>query len=460
MRNFEKNIKTKADAFQMNPSPGSFDKVMASIEKEKKRRSIFWLWILIPGILVAASCSIWIYQLSLSGSIQPTTIAQQTGDIRSKNTTGKKKINEQKTYLNITSGHSENRSFNENQESIEKDLLPKNNTSKKPQHNPIQNKVKVTEEKKSSNVSTKDYHLTIENNQQQNATVVTQNIDQNNQTLFSLRNKELFITTNKIIPCQLPSVNNSLGLYPNRILTSFNYPHPIIKPEKFNRFSLGIYADLGVSKNIFTDYQKDSISTTYYAARSQTDVFLFSYSAGLQFRYSPLRFLAIETGIGFTHYESNQVVMDAGITLSAADLENFPDTALTLFSSNPISKEYRNTYDYISIPVKVYYQKTWNWVGVEAGGGVIFDIPVNTHSYVANENNGYSFLENSVDKSRLNKFGLQVSANINMVFRIKQFGVFMGPTFKYRVNSMFDNNYIIQQQNYFIGGTIGARYHF
>lgn len=459
MRNFEKNIKTKADAFQMNPTPDSFDKVMASLEQKKKRRSIFWLWILIPGILIAGSGSIGLYQLLLPTSLKSNYIGQPTSIVPFKYNAEKMNMIEQKPASQTHSSHSETRSLNQNEVINQTDLSQHNNTTKIPQHNTIQTKVKMAEEKTSNNVDTKYSNDITENNHLHSTTIATQNMDQNNLTLFSVRNKELFITTNKIIPYQLPSIDNSLRLNPNLVISSLNYP-PIIRPEKFSRFSLGIYSDLGVSKAIFNDTNKDSISSLYYNARNQTNIFLFSYSAGLQFRYSPIKCLAIETGVGFTHYESNQMVMDANISVSSTDLEYYPDTALTLSNPNAVSKLYSNVYDYVSIPLKVYYQNKWKWIGLEAGGGIIFDVPVNTRSYVANENNGFSFLEHDVNKSRLNKFGVQLSVNANVVFHIKKIGVFAGPAFKYRLNSMFDDNYIIRQQNYFIGGQIGIRYNF
>ena len=55
MRNFEKHIQEKANSFEMSPLPDSFDKVMAALEKKKKRRFLFWLWFLIPGFAIGGT---------------------------------------------------------------------------------------------------------------------------------------------------------------------------------------------------------------------------------------------------------------------------------------------------------------------------------------------------------------------------------------------------------------------
>ncbi len=243
-----------------------------------------------------------------------------------------------------------------------------------------------------------------------------------------------------------------------KVITTPHIFKPIIK-NNFSKWSLGLFTQIGASKSIFIN-NNDSSGTGYTNIRTSTDQFLFCYSAGLSVRYSPVKFLAIETGIGFTHYESNQIITNGGAASLSITEQTDLDTALTLLSSSGNSKEYHNTYDYISIPLKLYYQKKWNWTGIKAGAGVLFDIPVNTCSYVADENSGLSFLRKEVKDARLNMFGIQASLNLHMVFHAKRISFFVGPVFKYRLNSMFDDQYIIKQHNYFIGAEMGIRYNF
>ncbi len=444
MRNFEKNIKNKAYAFQLDPMPDSFDKVMDALEKKKKRRFIFWLWILIPGFLIAGG-GLLINQMYSSANAQVQAQSLKASHLLTvlfkENKQGL--VHEDKYALTETTHTTtpENK-MNNRPTSETQSLASKNNQP-----------VFI---KESSNQSAEF------NNRNEKSFVQIE--EKTNMTQVPSREKWTPIIFSNPYFVTFPT-HSSNPVYSRTQIPFTKSTLPVIKSNSHQtgRWSIGIYSDLGVSKNIFIN-NKDSAGFGYTNARQLTDKFLFSYSAGIQFRYSPVKWLAIETGIGFTHYESNQLLSNAGFSWTTSGNNNDPDTALTLSSVDPQSAfgpyEYQNVYDYISIPIKVYYQKKWNWTGIEAGGGIIFDLPVNTHSYVADENSNMSYLRHEVKTSRLNVFGIQASANIHLVFHIKKFGLFAGPTFKYRMNSMFDKNYITRQHNYFIGGEMGLRYHF
>jgi len=452
MKSFEKNIKTQANAFQMDPTPGSFDKVIAALEKKKKRRFIFWLWFLIPGFAIGGT--IGIYQIFSSSD--KTTLAHQKTEYVTEST---KNSDEQTTSQSSSTENiisSSSAPDNSNIHSSEKNTEVTNESQTDVTNKNESNTFEKKKNNSTVNTNTKNIHQThiIDANQ-----LNIKNNDDKSVTDIGIKKRINESAIRPFFPTSVKIQENRNG----SLLSTKDIPlEPSILPiptTLHSKFSLGVYSDLGVSKSIFTSKQNDSTSQGYYSARKETDQFIFSYSAGLQFRYSPVKFLTVETGIGFTHYESNQIIVNGGASSSSMTTDLL-DTVITLFASAPTSKEYRNTYDYISIPLKVYYQKRWKWTSIEAGGGVIFDIPVHTEAYVADENSGYSYLRNTVKDSRLNMFGIQVSANVNMVFHVKKFSLFVGPTFKYRLNSMFDENYIIQQRPYFIGGQLGVRYNF
>jgi len=443
MKDFEKYIQEKASAFEMNPMPDSFDKVMDALEKKKKRRFIFWLWFLVPGILIGAVGILGI-QLNSNFSSQNTTASTNT-PITSTNTS---RVNTNNTQIktrptqteelitdkgegNITRVEKTNKNF-----LSEKNIRVIKDTTNKQANNTVNNLNKKEDEQ--NNVSL--YKLPLVHN---------------------FRIKEIGILGHVNHITNIPFGENKLLLGTTQIPNIHTNPVDFVSP-KTSKFSLGIYTDLGVSKsNFYTSVPVDSTPKgNYTTARKSADKFIFSYSAGLQFRYSPIKFLSIETGIGFTHYESYQIIANSSVTTSSLLDQNEPDTVLSFASYSSSYKEYYNTYDYISIPFKLYFQKKWTFIGVEAGGGVVFDIPVNTRSYAADENTGVSYLVKDVNHSRLNKFGVLAVANLNLVFHIGKFSLFAGPTFKYRLNSMFDDQYIMQQHPYFIGAQIGVRYNF
>ncbi len=462
MKNFEKNMKNKADSFQMSPLPDSFDKVMAALEKKKKRRFIFWIWFLIPGFAVGATIGVYQVYQGIGNSTTTQNSAQETF---ANNTTPHK--NNSPTY----SSSKENSNFptdNTNKKTIDNTQSSKENHINGNEKS-FQNKSTIS--KNTQGPSNKN--LTSDNKEETNTykssqtNVITNTRNQTNNSIIDVKQK--------INESKIHTFSSSLVRVPVTQQFSLSQKDvplvPVLKPNlpefiiaKRSKFSLGIYADMGVTKSIFsTTVPVDStFKGSYTGIRSSTDKFMFSFSTGLQFRYSPVKFLSLETGIGFTRMQSYQILLGGGTSASLVGPTYDPDTAFSIsaYSGNPATKEFYNIYDYVSIPIKIFYQKRWSWIGFEGGGGVIFDIPVNTYSYAADENSGISYLTKTVNNSRLNMFGIQVAANINVVFHIKKFSVFGGPTFKYRLNSMFDNQYIMQQRPYFIGGQIGARYNF
>jgi hypothetical protein len=462
MKDFEKNIQTKADAFRMDPLPDSFDKVMEALEKKKKRRFIFWLWFLIPGLAIGGS--IGIYEI-FSGTSKPILAYEQKQEVINNNekidqnisspTDPKKKTNttlkENTSTTNIVEHEQTLNNTIDKKGSFQKNRI----TSETANRNNSINNTTIEDQVITSHHQTEKHHDLITSNE--NHTTDSKN------GVNSFREKETLIINPNMNFVSMFATSHSFSSFKKQFIPKVQTsPLVYIKP-KFSKFSLGIYSDLGVSKSSFyTTVPSDSTAKgSYTSARSSADKFLFSYSAGLQFRYSPIRCFGIETGVGFTHYESYQVIANGGTSPGSIMDQNEPDTVLSFDSFNgPSLKEYYNTYDYISIPVKIYYQNKWKWVGIEAGGGVIFDIPVNTKSYAADENTGESYLKKDLGGSRLNKFGIQAVGNLNVVFHIGNFSLFAGPTFKYRLNSMFDDHYIMQQRPYFIGVQIGVRYNF
>jgi hypothetical protein len=448
MNSFEKNIKNKADSFEMQPAPGSFDLIMDALQKKKKRRFIFWLWILIPGVVVGCGLLL-INPFQRSTPFQYLTSGSETLTWSIKITPGNHPLlsvsmadfsTQQKQYAQV----------NQNQPHIHSTLPSKR--VQRTQHEPnnftlhTQTKTKLEGGHTSNNTQV---DKTMGNNQSEELT----------ERVLPARIQESPLNINAAHTSFIPFTHQPRMFTLQPLMLPQH--HPYLVRSNHSRWSIGAYAEAGVSKNIFAN-NADSAGVYYTTVRTNTDKFLFSYSAGLQVRYAPVKFLAIETGIGFTHYTANQIISDAGFNAGSATIEDsfLPDTVATIFTASAVSKEYHNVYDYISIPLKVYYQKKWKWTGVEAGAGVIFDIPVHTSSYAADDSSGLSFLRTDVPSSRLNLFGIQASVNMHMVFHANKFSFFAGPVFKYRMNSMFDKNYIVEQRSYFIGGEFGARYNF
>ena len=440
MRSFEKHIKNKANAFQLDPLPDSFDQVMAALEKKKKRRFLFWIWWVFPGILLAggSTCLYYFYPVShYSASAQVvktlpshTLFHHPVHHIREASTSSERSSENMQEHTEEikTSIHTSLVDYTEKTTNRHTETLTRQGIQ-----NPLYTTTDINKQ-------------VIENKKDE---------PESQQSTQAENRQDTLVKSSFPASVQIPL---SVPVLSIQKVAHIHTDTPTIKTDHFKRFSIGAYTDLGVTKSNYENnvYVMGSSGTSplfssYTSSRQATDKFLFTYSAGLQFRYNPFRFLAVETGVGFTRVESYQIVTNGGSPFTGL-------YTLATFSSG--AQEYRNIYDYITIPIKVYYQKKWSWIGTEAGAGISFDVPVHTQSYVVNDSSGLSFYHDKLNGSRLNQFGIGVSVQAHAVFYVKNFSFFAGPIFKYRLNSMFDKNYAIRQYNYFIGAEIGIRYNF
>jgi hypothetical protein len=475
MSEFEKNIKQQASGYLMDPDPGSFEQVMTALSKKKKNRFILILCFLLPLTLVAGSGAfIFNYfgtkdaqvtirpllpkdKISSSKKTKIAAINQQVADNKNSNYKNKlpnqsfrfsdsKKINEVKKQTSQSKKHSTRSTKDVNQiiyqpEEEHDTTLLNNEDEQKQFHQP---------DTLSTNQQKENKRFTLESNQTSN----------------DILNKRIVST-----PFQLSS-NSWLKLpvsYSLPTLTRVDTPFVLMKrPDKIRRWSLGGYAQFGMTRNMFSanedttaGYSGPPYNSYYTNARKNTDKFLLGYSVGITVRFVPIKFLAIETGIGFSHYESNQVIYPASTSPNPGE----PSLAWTQPGAVGGSTNYHNVYDYLTIPLHVYYQKKWNLIGIESGAGINFEIPVHTKSYtetVISDSSGAYYISKFTDniKDSPLTFSVQAQVNFHLVFHVKKFSFYIGPAFKYRINSMFNDAYVIRQHSYLIGLETGVNYHF
>jgi len=480
MRNFEKNIRSAADSFKMEPAEGSFDQVMNALEKKKKRRFLFWLWFLIPGILMAAG---WMGISEISKDRITALRSSQTHILVNYNPADQNQVisNPEKSSATIdNTGYTTNihKSVSDNSVGSSKKDKTKtvNSTTYKSEKNPdFDNKNEVTNAQHSSTVNnysstdpiTTDPISEGAKNQYIHTTAInsmdTKNELNGNNVFYSdqkanKNGNKITVTNNTVV--MLPFASNAKRIF--SVLPPFKYTAPFNK-SRSNSFSIGAYAQVGVMKNIFIN-NRDSSSESYTSNRRETDKYLFSWTSGISFRYSPKPWLSIETGVGYSRYSSVQNV--GVLSLSSSSTQDI-ETADSVYTFGNIQntilpsakEEYTNEYDFLSIPFKVYFQKKWNWIGIEGGIGLTMDIPVYTRSFAVQPDNNLSTFTNRVPESKL-VLGLQVSSQVHAVFHISMFSIYAGPVFKMRATSMYTNDYSIRQHYYFIGAETGIRYNF
>jgi hypothetical protein len=461
---FEKYLRDEADAFSMEPGPGAMEKVMDALHKKKKRRGIF-LWFLFPA-LGLGMLFILLRTLPAGKHRQPVSVLhpeqqQPVSSSPSGNTSGNgsapqtndvpnSTISETGTQPVVPGNIAGNKPVKQNETHREKTAtdVPVNKTDVKtpPLKSPVS-------------------HLTSAHTHIETPSATT-TADSDNKFLLHSTREQLPTTGLAVthpgridVAVQLPG-----GFFPYSVAPRVQKPQTGL----FYHWSVGAWFRAGATMSRFEEETNapisQQVSKNYASYRDTNDRFQLSYAAGLSFRYAPVKFLAIETGIGYSRITSNEPILDN--TTYALEDSFFPDTTNSVVngtSSVPptgIYKSNRNEYSFLTIPLHVYYQNKWKWIGVEAGGGVSFDIPVQTRSYEISGTGNTMVLHSDVASSQLNPVGVSLDLNLNAVFHVNRLSFYAGPVFRYQVNSLYRSTYFIRQQPYFIGGETGVRVNF
>lgn len=446
---FNNYLHREAEKFSMEPSPAVLQHVMDALRKKKKRRIFFWLWIL-PGfgagiLLWAASYftpfrqpgstkGMRLYTLEhhrqktatllpddplLSRQVPPVTHSQNTG----------------------------NTEIKKQQQPHQQDA-EKNSFSQNTQTSPGTGKITKTTTSTTTASTTATTPTTgfRQNNQSEESTLFHSGHENNAQT-----EPVALLTPYHTVP--LPPAYTGIKRPGYECLTV----KMTDAPQPFRHFAVGLWFSPGVNASLY--YSSNGTDSAYTASRKKNDVFRFGFSAGATFWYSPLKWLALETGIGYTHITSMEQILDN--SASAMDAEIFPQQVdfSSFVSSGGVPKTHPNQYGFLTIPVAVYFQKRWKHLGVEGGIGIDMNIPVYMNAYEHNGSSGTLELKNSVSGSRLNKCILGLNVNANLVFHTGRYSVFAGPVFQYQVTPLY-SGYITRQHPYFIGAKTGFRVSF
>lgn len=438
MIGFEKYYRDLVQSNRMKPKPESFDKIMAALEKKKKRRGgfiLFFFGISIPilfGFYQFIPKNTIIFSQDKKDTLKGISIVKQTKN-RSKRNDSIYLKNHKPTYV-INDKLNETKPMNQN-----------TSTENKTYNNNNINQTKTMISKNESMLNDLD-----SNNRTLNKTIThistssLQNKDESKVELLKITHLKPFMIKSKtdFLSSKLISLNDLKINKPNSLATK--------------KFSVGLYSDLGVSKNLYTP--NISGSETVSNLRNNSDIYLFNYSLGAKFKYNPIPWLGLESGIAYHNFESSQYI--DGVTISSL---NFIDSfSFANLSSSSTGQRINNKYDFISIPLHLYFQTNpINAFGFEAGVGVLFDIPVSTNSFEIKDFTSDQFLlENKVNNSQLNMFGVSLSTQLNFVYHFRRIAFYGGPYFRYRVNSLYRNEYYFNQNTFFIGAEIGVRYNF
>jgi len=466
----------------MEPDPEVMDKVMSALHKRRRRRMV-WFWLLIPALLLGTA----FFLLRENGaSSTQVTENHNPENVQPPQTGSPQRSSVNDNDQSISGPGSEN----SHREGSASDQVTSSGTGNSvvPDNTTVNSGTTVTEHKQETaagqngnstrTVTGNTHHDRRENEATRQTTTENNTAPASNSTFAEVVTTEAndqpndnSVAGSGITHREKEAPVGFLTSGPRHITAPLSAPalslQPFVQPvasapRAFYHFSVGAWFRGGGAASRFEinpDDANPSTSKGYSGNRSEGDRIQFGYAAGLSFRYAPLKFLAIETGIGYSSFSSREVILDN--SFNALQYDFYPETTNVAVSSlaSGTHKTYSNQYGFLTIPVRVYFQQKWKWAGFEAGAGVSLDIPVHERAY---EMEMYQFmvLRKDVESSHLNPVSISLDVNINAVFHAGRFSFYAGPAFRYQLNSMYNSSYVIRQKPYFIGGETGVRINF
>lgn len=468
---FEKYLRESADRFWLEPNPATFGRVMESLNKEKKRRRlIFAIFFSLLGIGLTAGLT-WIIAEHLQRN-NPVVFNNQTN----------------------TDIHSDN-SFStqsKNDSSIESPLLNL-------VHNPVDNssnaKAPMTNNKYSKtqlqNISGKNKNsllssISTKNNEQQNnvlikeedeklaATFTNENDEQRNQRnpLYASKNEMQLLYIQTFNTELLANNEHAYNIKEKSKLQTLLNDTPIVKSKtKFfdpyrNKkwFISGLFYGYAAGNRFaentdHTDPLLAEASQAYTKFRNYYDTYRFGFSAGGSIGFTPIKYLSIEIGVQYTEFTALEKPLGYPEQLSdsLAPQDPFP----FYISKNNQGKIFSSNFKLIQFPLLFTFNWNWKNSGIHVSAGPTFSY---TNSFVGYElmdgKNGI-INQTEIDSSRIQRFGISLQTKLLYSQQIlPNFSLYAGPTFQYRFTSIFDNDYFIRQNPFFIGLETGLRFHF
>ena len=170
----------------------------------------------------------------------------------------------------------------------------------------------------------------------------------------------------------------------------------------------------------------DADESTFFKSREKNDGIKFGYTAGFHVGYKFLKCLSLETGVlysnkGYTGglFFGDQIDPRYGFVYNT--------------TSNIKKIEFRNNYNYIDVPISVYYQCSKKKVGFIAYLGATLNFYVNgNHTLVTSYKEGGTERKNIDLIGDVNKFNVSPSVGAGIFYSLsKVSSISMIPSFSY-----------------------------
>jgi hypothetical protein len=207
----------------------------------------------------------------------------------------------------------------------------------------------------------------------------------------------------------------------------------------------------------------------YLNNREQNDKALYSYNVGLKVERDLGHGFSVSAGVLYSIVKFEEIRMVNQVMIDSASLVNNGGNPMTLAEAdrhNLVKEQTRNSFDIsfssLEVPVQFYYTLNRKKMYYQANAGVAYSYLFKTRSLVFDESDSLNVQETDDAKNdRLRQHNILLMGGINVGYRIsKRWSCYMGPVFRYSLNSIYSKDYIIRQQPYYLGLETGVRFSF
>lgn len=203
----------------------------------------------------------------------------------------------------------------------------------------------------------------------------------------------------------------------------------------------------------------------YYTNRISNDKARFCYNAGIKLERRISGHFGIGTGLIYSVIEFQELQVIKGQPPAPAYPDSIPTLEATKKTSAGPSID-KNRYDIsftsLEMPLMISYvldKKKTQW---QLSAGVSYNYLLGTRSLVFNETDTMNVMEtNDADNGRLQRHRFVFVGAAYVTYKLTPaLGIYVGPTYRYSLSSLYHPDYVIRQNPYFIGLEGGIKFSF
>ena len=440
-------LKGQAKQFELTPQQGSFDVMMRKREQQRKQRNRFVWLSMAATIAIVMSVSIW---------FTPQKAEQVVGlDAKSKT-----QVLSQNNSSNITDKKSQtSQTIVLEKSGISIDTIHKhiiNNTSNNtriPVMTPIHEYASsfTTPIKSNEFIGVRDSVFFSQTQPTVNvaASRITPLYKDSVATAMVTDSQQTMVLADTILP-----ITRDLSKQTTPLISSRNQSHWSI---------MGVFTPQ-LMNSIYNANSDASLSwmKKYIANREQNDQALYSFNAGLKVEKTFGKHWSVSTGLLYSLVKFEEIKLVNAIVKDSQTIESFAQADKNKRVVEVNQDRFDISFSSLEVPLQVGYTVHHKKMCYQFTAGVSYAYLFQTKSLVFDPKDSLNVHEtDDAGNNRLNQHSILLLGGINVGYQFsKRWSCYAGPVYRYSLNSIYSNDYIIRQQPYYLGLELGVKYSF